>query len=353
MSVSQAEEIPIDEAAQISRLVDLNLALLDEKQRPTRRGQHPKQHGCVHASFTIQDNLDSELRHGLFAKPGVYPAAIRFSNGAATDDRKGDAHGMAIKLFKVPGVKLVGEGDTHDFVLIDHPVFFSASVAGFVDVFEALVKAKRSLLPKLAFFLPRAVAERGYVYLSHMHNRPVEMEIINKMISKRPSTPLGIRYWSATPYQLGPLVVKWSVRPQLNMLKPFFSKNSADKLRVALVDQLESGEAAFDFMVQVQTQRHEMPVENPTIEWDGDRAPWRKVATINISSQKPDTPALLEFCEHLAFNPWRCLPEHRPLGGINRARKAIYASLSSRRHVLNQVHGTEPSFTAFQALWTV
>ncbi len=153
MPETGSEVIPENEPALIARLVQQNIELLDESTSPVKRGQHPKHHGCVRAEFIIEEGLDDELRHGLFARPGSYPAVIRFSNGAAMDDRKGDAHGMAIKLFHVPGDKLLGKGDTHDFVLIDHPVFFARDVAGYVELFEALLKAKKSVLPKLAFFL--------------------------------------------------------------------------------------------------------------------------------------------------------------------------------------------------------
>ncbi|MEK1942330.1 MAG: hypothetical protein AAAB16_18325, partial [Pseudomonas sp.] len=37
-----------------------------------------------------------------------------------------------------------------------------------------------------------------------------------------------------------------------------------------------------------------------------------------------------------SFNPWHALPEHRPLGGINRLRKAVYEAVSAYRHERNQ-----------------
>jgi hypothetical protein len=40
----------------------------------------------------------------------------------------------------------------------------------------------------------------------------------------------------------------------------------------------------------------------------------------------------MNFAEKIAFNPWNTLPEHQPLGGMNRARKLIYTELSKLRH---------------------
>jgi catalase len=276
---------------------------------------------------------------------------IRFSNGAAMDDRKGDAHGMAIKLFNVPGEKLLEPGDTHDFVLLDHQVFFASDVAGYVELFDALIKAKRSVLPKLAFFLPQFLAELGHVYLTYLHKHPAQLSIMRALISKRPDTPLNLQYWSTTPYRLGPHAVRWSARPQAALLNPVAPQDSPHKLRLALAQQLASGEAAFDFMAQLQTDAAAMPIEDPTLDWDEQFAPWRKLATLRLPAQKPDTPALMDFCEHLSFNPWRCLHEHRPLGGINRARKAIYEGITRRRHELNGHAMREPTLEEFQRLW--
>jgi hypothetical protein len=33
----------------------------------------------------------------------------------------------------------------------------------------------------------------------------------------------------------------------------------------------------------------------------------------------------------VAFNPWHSLAEHRPLGGMNRARREIYAAMAEFR----------------------
>jgi hypothetical protein len=40
--------------------------------------------------------------------------------------------------------------------------------------------------------------------------------------------------------------------------------------------------------------------------------------------------------------PWHALPEHKPLGSINRLRKVVYERISLTRHVLNNTDRTEP-----------
>lgn len=47
----------------------------------------------------------------------------------------------------------------------------------------------------------------------------------------------------------------------------------------------------------------------------------------------------MEFGDNLSYNPWRTLAEHRPLGGINRCRKAVDEVLSKSRHQRNEAAG--------------
>ena len=73
-----------------------------------------------------------------------------------------------------------------------------------------------------------------------------------------------------------------------------------------------------------------MPVEDPTVRWTSEPVP---VATIRVGPQSFDTPEGMKQCEELSFDSWHALAEHRPLGGINRARKAVYiASVELRRN---------------------
>ena len=72
-----------------------------------------------------------------------------------------------------------------------------------------------------------------------------------------------------------------------------------------------------------------MPVEDPTVEWTSDPI---RLATLTIHPQQFDTPERAVFFENLSYNPWNSLPEHRPLGGVNRGRKVAYADSSELRH---------------------
>jgi hypothetical protein len=53
------------------------------------------------------------------------------------------------------------------------------------------------------------------------------------------------------------------------------------------------------------------------------------VAEIRIPTQVVDGAA--GSCEELSFNPWHTRPDHRPLGGFNRARRDIYRAMAAFR----------------------
>lgn len=86
-----------------------------------------------------------------------------------------------------------------------------------------------------------------------------------------------------------------------------------------------------------------MSVEDSRTEWTEAEAPFVKVATIVIPRQVFSTPAQDAFCEDLSFTPWHSLPEHRPLGGMNRVRRVVYEAISELRHTLNGTERREPS----------
>jgi hypothetical protein len=82
-----------------------------------------------------------------------------------------------------------------------------------------------------------------------------------------------------------------------------------------------------------------MPIEDPSVEWDQTLSPFETVATIQLPAQDFDSTEQNLFCDNLSFNPWHSLPDHRPIGGINRLRKAVYQAVSVYRHERNQVNG--------------
>jgi hypothetical protein len=106
---------------------------------------------------------------------------------------------------------------------------------------------------------------------------------------------------------------------------------------------LSKQDAVFDVKVQLQTDAFLMPLENSAVLWPESKSPHTTVATLKIPAQTFTSPAQLAFAKQLSYNPWHCLPEHRPLGNINRARRRVYDTLSKFRHSMNSVPLYEPT----------
>ncbi len=325
----EIEQIPPHEAERIEMLgARLKAKIIrDNAGGMMRRDAHPKMHGLVQAEFTVEPNLPKELAIGLFREARSYPTWIRFSNqdGKINPDIQGDIRGMAIKLMGVPGEKLLPaekDAQTHDFITISTDIFVTKDVAEFDDLIKALIG---NVLRKLVFFLTHwRVARNLYKSMIKFAN------------------PLQIRYFSTTPYLLGERVVKYSVIPHMEKADRIPTKPSDDYLREAMIWQLNQGESVFDFCMQLQKDPVQMPVEDPGKLWDEAISPFHKVATIKIPRQSFATPERDELGENLSFTPWHALPEHRPLGGINRARKVIYDLISTFRHKENNQPRREP-----------
>jgi hypothetical protein len=94
----------------------------------------------------------------------------------------------------------------------------------------------------------------------------------------------------------------------------------------------------FEFQIQVREANDlagkiDAEIEDACFEWDEATYPFVKVATITIAPQDIDTDQRRAQCENLIFTPWHGIAEHRPLGGINRLRRAVYESSAGFRHI--------------------
>jgi hypothetical protein len=85
-----------------------------------------------------------------------------------------------------------------------------------------------------------------------------------------------------------------------------------------------------------------MPVEDATVLWSEKDSPFLEVARVTIPRQEFATPEQDAFCENLSFTPWHALPEHEPVGVMNRVRKALYQEISRYRHERNRAPRAEP-----------
>jgi hypothetical protein len=322
----------LDDRDVFERMVAITIGQMQMVDGHLRRGQHAKPTGNVRAEFRVADDIPVGLRHGIFANPGkTFTAIVRFSNSQNTfeKDSVGTARGLAIKLLDVVGTRAIpGDGDTtQDFLMVDHPVFPFPNPTAY---FETLSRAQVPFIGKVLAGTHLALLERD------------ELRIIKDIRAKHVATPLGVRYWSGSPFWLGPAsgndghAVKYSAIPrQVSAATPQDEDRdtSDDFLSQAIIDGLRSQPAWFDFTVQLQTDAVKMPVEDVSEEWSEELSHPLVVASLYIAPQRVDSSGrFAQDCERLSFNLWHALAEHRPLGGMNRLRRVIYqVSVDKRR----------------------
>jgi hypothetical protein len=77
-------------------------------------------------------------------------------------------------------------------------------------------------------------------------------------------------------------------------------------LRSALNQQLSTDRVPACFVLQIQRQdaNRYMPIEDTSIEWREQDAPFETVARVTLPPQDFDTPAQNLQCDNLSFNPW-------------------------------------------------
>lgn len=291
-----------------------------------RRFAHPKSHGLVHITFEVRPDLPDYLRQGLFAKPATYDGVIRFSLGAGgpnSYDVLPNVHGAAIKLFNVPGTKLLPgdeESTDHDFLLANDDVFF------FDKIEQMILFGKRD-------------------FGGLIRSQPQAPLRIIKALAKVLKSPLTTEYFSQVPYRFGDYAAKYSLIPAYALFGkralgpvPAINPFDRDYLQHSLETTLQQdvGLEHFAFCVQLRNNGEKFdggePIEDPTVHWKGRRQLLALVHCKPLNGRKLNE----SDGEALSFNPWRVLGKHQPLSWVGRARKIIYPADFTWRTKQNQ-----------------
>lgn len=331
-----AEEKPLpDEEALLEAIIADMGAYMRGHYTPGRfeRAGNTKTHGVVRGEFSVRNDLPTELRHGVFAEPRTFRTWVRFGGpGPASPPDIEDVGilSIGIKLLGVPGLKLLeDEKFTQDFTGISAPTFTTPNLKENVKLQAAIRKGT----PLYYFINP---------FDTHLLDG-----VMQGLWARTHASPLETPYWSCVPYRLGEgQAMQYSLRPRSKARSrvPRLPLRPAENyLREAMVATLAQKDVEFDFLVQRQADPRRMPIENALVRWPEMLSPPVPVATLRLRQQKFDSPAQLAFAHNLAFNPWHCVPEHRPLGNQNRARRRIYQELSRLRQSMNSTPHLEPT----------
>jgi len=322
----------------IRTIVSLALAELEHRYPPgaslVRRDAHAKGHGCVKAIFHVDREVPADLRVGFAAIPDQeYKAWVRFSNGAFEPgaDSGMDGRGMALKIINSAPTALAPTGpvSSHDLLMINYPVFFSTDALDYMD-FASSGGLTGNPDELKRYFVPS---------FNPLRWRYRQALIAYRIASTKITSPLSTQYYSMVPFLFGSgRAVKYSARPchgsPANDGQGPANSGAVDFLKSTMQYELDLAPACFDLLVQ--EKRGTMPIEDATIEWSEAESPFRRVGTISIPQQKFEAAERSEFCENVTFNPWNAPPEQKPLGSINRVRKALYDEISRYRHSRNK-----------------
>jgi hypothetical protein len=234
---------------------------------------------------------------------------------------------VGIKVMGVPGPKLMpDERSTQDLILVSPASFVTPNVRENAKL-QRWVRAKA----------PLAYAVNPFdSHLLHM--------FMQLLYSPMHANPLEVQYYSNVPFLLGDgQAVQYSLKPRPRARTKIPARPAENYLREAMVKTLQDGAWSFDFMVQVQTDPHRMPIEDATVKWPERLSPYIPVARVRLPVQRFDSDEQLRFADVLRYNPWHSLPQHKPLGNSNRARRRMYCELATLRQAMNQVAHLEPT----------
>lgn len=330
------ERVENDEEESLDEIIDLMADQMRGHFKPGayERGGNTKTHGIVKATVTIRDDLPEALRKGMFASPRSYPAYVRFSGpgpDVPADIEDVGFASMAVKVMGVPGEKLMAEEKfTQDFITVCTPTFVTPNIRENA---------------KLQYW---SLVEMPIYYFLNPKDTHLLDFFMQSLWNETQYNPLGQRYWSCTPYLLGDgQAVMYSFLPKTEVETRIpgvpFGKVPFNYLRENMIKTLDRQDVDFDLLVQVQTDPFLMPIENASVRWPEKRSPFIPVAAVHIPRQRFDSEAQFAFAKRLKMNPWHCLPEHRPLGNQNRARRRMYYTLSNFRQEMNETAHLEPT----------
>ncbi len=331
-----AEEKPLpDEDAHLASIISSFERQMRGLWKPGgfERGGNTKTHGIVRGEFVVHQDLPPQLRHGIYAEPRTYRAWVRFSGPGpyiTPDIEDVGFMSISIKLMGVPGPKLMEEEKfTQDMFGVSTPTFVTP---------DTRANAQLQI---------ESVKNAQFYYFVNFRRSHILDLIMQGLWTKTQSSPFEAPYFSCVPYLLGEgQAMQYSIWPKRKRRTPIPRlplRPPDDYLRSAMVATLAREDVEFDIRLQLQTDPHLMPLENNAVLWPEKLSPRVSAATLRIPRQKFDSPAQMEFAKRLSYNPWHCIPEHRPLGNQSRARRRMYYELSRLRHTMNAVPHYEPT----------
>jgi hypothetical protein len=321
-----AEQACIEEITEKVLLLQAKAAA--EQYRPLGRGTHVKG-TSARAQLEVFDvtagrdpGLAARLAKGMFAKPGVYPAVVRFANPDPNinSDFKPDVRSLSFSVDLTRDGSAVPEANVgrQDFSLQNTTTLPINDAHAFLATMNLLTASNPAVgLWSLPFKDKlRVLRTLALVQLqAHQKIKPYQK----------------LRYGSNVPFRYGPIdIVKYSATPfPDNPARPL-QRSNPNALQDELIRHLrEDGKmSGFDFGVQF-LDAHSMTywgkphdanfwIENASLQWNEAEAPFHTVARLTLlpNSQLPQDAAEATYFDVTGNSTL----DSTPLGSINHAR---------------------------------
>ncbi len=304
-------------------------------QCPARRPVFLRTHGIIKGDITFNKDIPKDLQHGLFANPGAkHPVYVRYSSDLA--DGRPDwmsTIGIGIKIFDVPGKKVVSDDGAHtaDLLLQNVPFFF-------VDNAKQMCE-----FTKASF--------EGWSDEWIQRNAPATNELLDNM-AKPIRSVLATDLWSVVPFRLGPSYCKYILVPGTSTFAGDPDIEDPDFLGKELAARLAKGRATLEIYIQKRPDPKErgqayvdkhFPLDHATVIWDQEEAVPVHVASIDLPKQIITKEEQEIYGDWLAFNIGRVPKENAPVGSIAEARMTVYQASADYRRKQNGQPEKEPS----------
>ena len=335
LALAEERELPGEAAATASIIAAMTrFTETTYAHAHAERAGNTKTYGVARAELTVATDLPEHLRYGLFARPASYRAFVRFAGPGPTappDLHDNAIMSIGVKVLGVPGPKLLDEeSTTQDLLGISAPTFTTPDVVQNVVLQQEIGNGT----PLFYFLRP-----------THLHLSDLIMQGLYAVTA---ASPFQVSYDSCVPFLLGEgqavkylFVPRPVAPPEPRARVPL--RPGPDYLREAMTAALAAREVVYDLLVQRQVEPVTMPVEHAGVVWSQRRSRPVRVATLRLLRQELDAAEQQRLADTLRFNPWHALPEHRPLGNQNRARRTIYATLADVRQRMNATPHREPT----------
>src|SRR5262245_7905443 len=310
----------------LDRLLERIIAFWEQKVRESPvaegsgravRGAHAKTYGVVKAEVQLLRNVPPAYAQGIYATPGRHGALIRFSSASThlgPDATLGGLLGCAVKIFDVPGSKLVEDEPgpaTFDLVLKNAPVFIANTAKHYL-----VIQAVGNDGPK---YLARGKAGFHELLRDFVTGKGTfapsdwawdELFAFVKLAQTPVRNPLVTTFWSMAAVRHGEYVAKIRLAPATDnavrvIHRDLDLRGRPDVFYPTLVDELQANAFDFDLQVQLCTDLRTMPVNDTTVEWPETLSPFVTVGRVHIPRQDISGAETFERTDALAFNQWR------------------------------------------------